>query len=99
MARTELSAKAAAAGLNMMSTVSRHTSALVTNDRRPARTRGTFRPANPTAPCPERPQPNRGQAPGGQPHGAPSWRLRAIGQGYEHGLDELARGYGVDIDD
>lgn len=29
----------------------------------------------------------------------PSWRLRAIGQGYDHGLDELARGYGVDIDD
>ncbi|WP_242882804.1 DEDDh family exonuclease [Actinomadura litoris] len=29
----------------------------------------------------------------------PSWRLRAMGQGYDHGLDELARGYGVDIDD
>jgi stress response protein SCP2 len=28
----------------------------------------------------------------------PSWRLRAIGQGYDHGLGELARGYGVDID-
>ena len=27
------------------------------------------------------------------------WRLRAIGQGYDHGLGELARGYGVDVDD
>lgn len=27
----------------------------------------------------------------------PLWRLRAVGQGYEHGLDALARGYGVDI--
>lgn len=25
------------------------------------------------------------------------WRLRAIGQGYDHGLAELARGYGVDV--
>ncbi|WP_327113611.1 TerD family protein [Streptomyces sp. NBC_01341] len=25
------------------------------------------------------------------------WRLRAVGQGYDHGLDALARGYGVDI--
>ncbi|MFI8004692.1 TerD family protein [Streptomyces sp. NPDC086010] len=25
------------------------------------------------------------------------WRLRAVGQGYDHGLDTLARGYGVDI--
>ncbi|MFH9424971.1 TerD family protein [Streptomyces sp. NPDC017529] len=25
------------------------------------------------------------------------WRLRAVGQGYDHGLAELARGYGVDI--
>ena len=25
------------------------------------------------------------------------WRLRAVGQGYDHGLDELARGYGVDV--
>ncbi|WP_333769406.1 TerD family protein [Streptomyces sp. IBSBF 2435] len=29
----------------------------------------------------------------------PRWRLRAIGQGYDHGLDALARGYGVDIED
>ncbi|WP_233526362.1 TerD family protein [Actinomadura spongiicola] len=29
----------------------------------------------------------------------PSWRLRVIGQGYDHGLDELARDYGVDVDD
>ncbi|MER5944985.1 TerD family protein [Streptomyces sp. NPDC001904] len=27
----------------------------------------------------------------------PLWRFRAIGQGYDHGLDALARGYGVDI--
>ncbi len=27
----------------------------------------------------------------------PVWRLRAVGQGYDHGLDTLARGYGVDI--
>ncbi|MEH0652179.1 TerD family protein [Streptomyces scabiei] len=25
------------------------------------------------------------------------WRLRAIGQGYDHGLADLARGYGVDV--
>ncbi|WP_329350841.1 TerD family protein [Streptomyces sp. NBC_01261] len=29
----------------------------------------------------------------------PLWRLRAVGQGYEHGLATLARGYGVDIAD
>ena len=29
----------------------------------------------------------------------PLWRLRTIGQGYDHGLDTLARGYGVDIAD
>ncbi|SEG83173.1 DNA polymerase-3 subunit epsilon [Actinacidiphila yanglinensis] len=29
----------------------------------------------------------------------PRWRLRAIGQGYDHGLDTLARDYGVDIED
>ncbi|GHB30860.1 hypothetical protein GCM10010306_024610 [Streptomyces umbrinus] len=29
----------------------------------------------------------------------PLWRLRTIGQGYDHGLDALARGYGVDIAD
>ncbi|WP_308315785.1 TerD family protein [Streptomyces sp. ISL-100] len=29
----------------------------------------------------------------------PVWRLRAVGQGYDHGLDDLARGYGVDIAD
>ncbi|MDA5140278.1 TerD family protein [Streptomyces sp. AD681] len=28
-----------------------------------------------------------------------SWRLRAVGQGYDHGLGALARGYGVDVDD
>ncbi|MEV6377940.1 TerD family protein [Streptomyces sp. NPDC051773] len=28
---------------------------------------------------------------------AEGWRLRAIGQGYDHGLAELARGYGVDV--
>ncbi|MET8405473.1 TerD family protein [Streptomyces sp900116325] len=27
----------------------------------------------------------------------PVWRLRAVGQGYNHGLDALARGYGVHI--
>ncbi len=27
------------------------------------------------------------------------WRFRAIGQGYDHGLADLARGYGVDISD
>ncbi|MFF4585122.1 TerD family protein [Streptomyces sp. NPDC001388] len=27
----------------------------------------------------------------------PRWRLRAVGQGYDHGLDALARGYGVDV--
>ncbi|MFI6287596.1 TerD family protein [Streptomyces sp. NPDC051018] len=27
------------------------------------------------------------------------WRFRAVGQGYDHGLDALARGYGVDIAD
>jgi DNA polymerase III subunit epsilon len=29
----------------------------------------------------------------------PVWRMRAIGQGYDHGLDALARGYGVDLAD
>ncbi|MGD9485870.1 TerD family protein [Streptomyces sp. TRM70308] len=29
----------------------------------------------------------------------PLWRFRAIGQGYEHRLDTLARGYGVDVED
>jgi DNA polymerase-3 subunit epsilon len=29
----------------------------------------------------------------------PIWRFRAVGQGYDHGLDALARGYGVDIAD
>lgn len=29
----------------------------------------------------------------------PVWRFRAIGQGYDHGLAGLARGYGVDITD
>ncbi|KAA6213351.1 DNA polymerase III [Streptomyces albofaciens JCM 4342] len=29
----------------------------------------------------------------------PLWRLRAVGQGYDHGLGTLARGYGVDITD
>ncbi|TXL90998.1 TerD family protein [Streptomyces sp. IB2014 016-6] len=29
----------------------------------------------------------------------PVWRLRAVGQGHDHGLDALARGYGVDIAD
>ncbi|WP_030543527.1 TerD family protein [Streptomyces albus] len=29
----------------------------------------------------------------------PVWRLRAVGQGYDHGLDALARGYGVDVAD
>ncbi|MFH8241126.1 TerD family protein [Streptomyces sp. NPDC018321] len=28
-----------------------------------------------------------------------SWRLRAVGQGYDHGLEALARGYGVDVAD
>lgn len=25
------------------------------------------------------------------------WRLRAVGQGYDHGLADLARGHGVDV--
>ncbi|WP_398856752.1 MULTISPECIES: TerD family protein [Streptomyces] len=25
------------------------------------------------------------------------WRFRAVGQGYDHGLAELARGYGVEV--
>ncbi|MGW0906213.1 TerD family protein [Streptomyces sp. NPDC002853] len=29
----------------------------------------------------------------------PLWRLRAVGQGYDHSLDALAQGYGVDIAD
>lgn len=29
----------------------------------------------------------------------PVWRLRAVGQGYDHSLDALARGYGVDVAD
>ncbi|MCZ7456605.1 DEDDh family exonuclease [Streptomyces sp. WMMC940] len=29
----------------------------------------------------------------------PLWRLRTVGQGYDHGLAALARGYGVDIAD
>ncbi|MCX3061487.1 TerD family protein [Streptomyces beihaiensis] len=29
----------------------------------------------------------------------PVWRFRAVGQGYDHGLDTLARNYGVEIDD
>jgi DNA polymerase-3 subunit epsilon len=29
----------------------------------------------------------------------PSWRLRAVGQGYDFGLDELARSFGVDVKD
>ncbi|MFJ6645533.1 TerD family protein [Streptomyces sp. NPDC091290] len=29
----------------------------------------------------------------------PLWRLRAVGQGYDHGLDALARGFGVDVAD
>ncbi|MEU9523663.1 TerD family protein [Streptomyces sp. NPDC048224] len=28
-----------------------------------------------------------------------SWRLRAVGQGYDHGLGALARSYGVEVDD
>ncbi|WP_433547624.1 TerD family protein [Streptomyces sp. CA-294286] len=27
------------------------------------------------------------------------WRFRAVGQGYDHGLEALARGYGVDVAD
>lgn len=29
----------------------------------------------------------------------PVWRFRAVGQGYDDGLANLARGYGVDIAD
>lgn len=29
----------------------------------------------------------------------PRWRFRAVGQGYDHGLDVLARGYGVDVEE
>ncbi len=28
---------------------------------------------------------------------AGTWRFRAVGQGYDHGLETLARGYGVDV--
>ncbi|MFG3038116.1 TerD family protein [Streptomyces sp. NPDC048330] len=28
----------------------------------------------------------------------PRWRFRAVGQGYDHGLEELVRGYGVDVE-
>jgi DNA polymerase-3 subunit epsilon len=27
----------------------------------------------------------------------PGWRVRAVGQGYDHQLASLARGFGVDI--
>jgi DNA polymerase-3 subunit epsilon len=29
----------------------------------------------------------------------PLWRFRAVGQGYDHGLAALTRGYGVDVAD
>ncbi|MFF9842694.1 TerD family protein [Streptomyces sp. NPDC013740] len=29
----------------------------------------------------------------------PIWRFRAVGQGYDHGLEALVRGYGVDVAD
>ncbi|WP_420712220.1 TerD family protein [Streptomyces sp. NRRL S-920] len=29
----------------------------------------------------------------------PVWRLRAVGQGYDQGLGDLARRYGVNIED
>ncbi|MET7620957.1 TerD family protein [Streptomyces sp. NPDC005408] len=29
----------------------------------------------------------------------PVWRFRAVGQGFDHGLDALARNYGVDVED
>jgi DNA polymerase III subunit epsilon len=29
----------------------------------------------------------------------PIWRFRAVGQGYDHALGTLARGYGVDVED
>ncbi|GHA69748.1 TerD family protein [Streptomyces termitum] len=28
----------------------------------------------------------------------PKWRFRAVGQGYDHGLESLVRGYGVDVE-
>ncbi|MFF2571756.1 TerD family protein [Streptomyces sp. NPDC058084] len=28
----------------------------------------------------------------------PKWRFRAVGQGYDHGLETLVRGYGVDVE-
>ncbi|MFD5322907.1 TerD family protein [Streptomyces sp. NPDC127092] len=28
----------------------------------------------------------------------PRWRFRAVGQGYDHGLETLVRGYGVDVE-
>ncbi len=28
----------------------------------------------------------------------PTWRFRALGQGYDHGLETLVRGYGVDVE-
>ncbi|MFB7942399.1 TerD family protein [Streptomyces sp. NPDC056049] len=28
----------------------------------------------------------------------PQWRFRAVGQGYDHGLETLVRGYGVDVE-
>ncbi|MFB6892817.1 TerD family protein, partial [Kitasatospora sp. NPDC056327] len=27
-----------------------------------------------------------------------AWRFRVVGQGFDHGLEELARGYGVDVE-
>ncbi|WP_245608107.1 TerD family protein [Streptomyces hokutonensis] len=30
--------------------------------------------------------------------GRPTWKLRAIGQGWADGLNGLARAYGVDVD-
>lgn len=28
----------------------------------------------------------------------PRWRFRAVGQGYDHGLESLVRGFGVDVE-
>ncbi|MFF7441766.1 hypothetical protein [Streptomyces sp. NPDC008122] len=30
-------------------------------------------------------------------HRVPRWRFRAVGQGYDHGLESLVCGYGVDV--
>nr|WP_078593639.1 exonuclease domain-containing protein [Streptomyces sp. NRRL S-920] len=102
--RPELVARSVAAGLNMVSSVSRHTSVLVTNDSASgsAKARRALAEGVPIidetafldAATSERTLLlaeiyRRG----------PVWRLRAVGQGYDQGLGDLARRYGVNIED